>query len=286
MPRVILITNDSKHGQRVLDTIWRRGIVLDAVLFITGGMGMPAARGDGLSGRLARWPRSAAAAAKRALFFHRRRKAGYAARCARVMATGAMNSPRMLRHLRALAPDWILLGGGGIAAPEVIATACVGVLNAHPALLPWIRGTGVAGAALEHGVALGATLHAVDRGIDTGAVIERRLLRVAPEDTDLAALDLRCWELAAEMMADAVEAIVRRGEVPRGVPQPVRYPLFRWPSAEEMDRHVALAATGRAYELYRAWAPLCVDPARGLLPRDDFAGPETVTVRPVDERGR
>ena len=284
MPRIVLITNDSKHGQRVLDTVWKRGILLDAVLFITGSVGLPAARGGSFSGRLARWPRAAGAAVKRRIFFHRERKAGYAARCTRVMATGAINSRRMLRDLRALAPEWILLGGGGIVAPEVIATAGTGVLNAHPALLPWIRGTGVVGAALEHGVPLGATLHSVDRGIDTGAVIERRLLRVAVEDTDLATLELRCWELAAELMADAVEAIAR-GQVPAGAPQSMRYPLFRWPTAEEMDRHVALAAAGRAHELYRAWLPLCVDAERGVLPRGDFGAPATLDLPPAAARG-
>ncbi|HET7234596.1 MAG TPA: formyltransferase family protein [Longimicrobium sp.] len=281
MPRIVLITNDSKHGQRVLDTVWRRGITLDAVLFLTGSFGVPAARGVGLGGRLARWPRAAAGVLKRRLHFHRKRKPGYAERCARVIATGAMNSRELIRDLRRLAPDWIILGGGGILKPEVIDTARAGVLNAHPALLPWIRGCGTTGASLENGVALGATLHRVDRGIDTGEVIERRLLAVDEDATNLAELELACWELAAGMMADAVEGIVRRGEVPRGVPQMERYPLFRWPSEEAMQRHLALAAAGRAWALYDLWRPLCVDPARGILPSHDFEAPPSLILEPV-----
>ncbi|HEU4556481.1 MAG TPA: hypothetical protein VFS20_01485, partial [Longimicrobium sp.] len=139
----------------------------------------------------------------------------------------------------------------------------------------------ITGASLEHGVALGSTVHYVDKGIDTGAIIERRLLPVSPGDTNLADLELACFELAAEMMADTVEAIVR-GAVPRGVPQPARFRLFRAVDAETMRRHMALAAARRAHELYEAWRPLCIDAERGLLPADAFEPPPTVTLEPVN----
>lgn len=286
MPSVVLITNDNKHGQRLLQTVWQRGIMLDAVLYLTGGFGIPERRGVGMVGKLLRWPKWSALAVKRKLHFHRQRKALYAVRCQRVIATGGMNSRQLIRDLRALAPDWIILGGGGILDPEVIETARAGVLNVHPALLPWIRGCGITGASLEHGVALGSTLHYVDRGIDTGAIVERRLLPVSPGDRNLADLELACFELAAEMMADTVEAIVRRGEVPNAVRQPTRFPLFRFADAEAMRRHMALAAAGRAHELYEAWRPLCVDPERGLLPADAFDAPSTVDLPPVSTSTR
>lgn len=284
MARVVLITNDGNHGRRVLQAISRRGIVLDEVLYLTGSLGMPAPRGVGPAGRVLRWPRTAVLTLKRKVLFHRERKAKYAERCARVTDAGGMNGWLLLRRLRALAPDWIVLGGGGILRPEVIRTARLGVLNVHPALLPWIRGSGVTGASLEHGVALGATLHYVDPGIDTGAMIERRLIPVAPDDTDLARLELACLELAAEMMADAVEAIVRRGEVPAGAAQDARYPLFRWPNAAGRERLKSLAAAGRAHQLYEAWLPLCVEEARGLLPAAAFPAPSTLSLEPAASR--
>ena len=280
MPRVVLTTNDSLHGRCVLQAIWRRGIRLDAVLYITGDLGLPpAVRGAGMARRFLRWPRRFSRTAGRIVRFHTERRAKSAERCARVVATGAMNSRRLLRDLRALAPDWIVLGGGGILAPEVIAAANFGVLNVHPALLPYIRGCGVVGGSLEHGVALGATLHRVDPGIDTGAVVQRRLLHVGAEDNDLGALERRCGDLGAEMMADAVEAILR-GDAPAAVAQTVRYPLFRWPDAEGVRRQRALAADGRALELYEAWRPLCADGARGVLPAD-VEPPPVFTLSPA-----
>lgn len=281
MARIVLITHDGIHGQRVLQTVRDRGIVLDAVLYLTGSFGIPAQRGAGLGQRLLRWPRRIAGAARAKARFHGARKAKYQARCATVIDAGAINGPRLLRALASLAPDWILLGGGGIVSPEVIAAARCGVLNAHPALLPWIRGVGTVGASLQPGVALGATLHYVDAGIDTGALVQRRLVPVGPDDRRLGLLERACWELAAGMMADAVEGIVRRGEVPAGVAQDVRFPLFRRPDAAELERRRALAAAGRARELYEAWAPLCIDQERRILPAGPVHPPSVTTLEPV-----
>ncbi|HET6764517.1 MAG TPA: formyltransferase family protein [Longimicrobiaceae bacterium] len=281
MPVVVLITNDSMHGRRVLQSVWERGIVLDAVLFLTGSLGLPPARGTGFAGRLRRWPAAVATAVARRVRFATGRRRPYAERCGRVIATGGMNSGRLLRDLRRLRPDWIVLGGGGILSPQVIATARMGVLNAHPALLPWIRGCGTTGASLVHGVALGATVHRVDAGIDTGAIVRRRLLPVAPGDTHLGDLEQGCMRLASTMLADAVEAIVRRDDPQAGVPQPERYPLFRTAREAELREHFAIAASGRAHALYRAWLPLCPDPEDGILPSSPVAAPQGMEVRPA-----
>jgi folate-dependent phosphoribosylglycinamide formyltransferase PurN len=280
MTRIVLTTADSLHGQRVLQRIYERGILLDAVLMLTGTFGPPRAKGaETRARRLLRWPRAAASAARRKLRFARGRRASYATRCRQVIATGDMNSRRLRRDLRRLAPDFLVLGGGGILSPEIIETARVGVLNAHPALLPWVRGCGVVGHSLEQGIALGATVHLVDRGIDTGAVVARRLLAVPPGPASLAALELAADELAAEMMADVVEGIIRRGEIPRGVPQTERHPLYRWPPPAERPRHEALAASGRAHELFERWRPLCTDTARWTLPPESIEIPSTTLGR-------
>jgi folate-dependent phosphoribosylglycinamide formyltransferase PurN len=284
MPVVVLITNDSLHGRRVLQAVRDRGIVLDAVLYLTGSLGLPAARGLPLHQRLRRWPGAAVSGLARRLRFVRGRRAAYAERCARVIGTAAMNGPRLLRDLRALRPDWIILGGGGILAPEVIATARMGVLNAHPALLPWIRGCGTAPASLAHGVALGATVHRVDAGIDTGPIVQRRLLPVESADADLGGLEQGCQRLAAEMLADAVEGIVRRGEVPAGVAQPVKYPLFRLSQEPEMRERFATGAGGRAHALYVAWRALCNDPDAGILPASDVRPPPEMELHPAAGR--
>ncbi|MEO6525505.1 MAG: formyltransferase family protein [Gemmatimonadaceae bacterium] len=282
MTRVVLITNDSTYGQRVLHALSQRGVVLDAALVLTGSFGFPRPRGVGLVGRILRWPKWTAAAARRKVQFHRRRRAAYASCCARVIATDVMNGPGLLRHLRELAPEWIILGGGGILGREVIGTARAGVLNAHPALLPWIRGCGVTGASLDHGVALGATLHFVDVGIDTGPVVERRLLAVTADDTELAPLERACEELAAEMLVNVVEFLVRRGGVATGVAQTRRYPLFRWPGPDGRLRHRAAASAGRPHALYLEWRLLCTGTDSDVLPARLIDAPTTLTLESLE----
>ena len=44
MTRVVLTTADSLRGQRVLQRIYERGILLDAVLMLTGTFGPPRAK--------------------------------------------------------------------------------------------------------------------------------------------------------------------------------------------------------------------------------------------------
>jgi methionyl-tRNA formyltransferase len=183
-----------------------------------------------------------------------------------VILTGDMNSPGMLRDLRRLAPDYIVWGGGGILKPETIETAPCGVLNAHPALLPWVRGCGVVGHSVELGIPIGVTLHYIDKGIDTGSIIERRLLKITDKDTSLAALEAATDELSAEMMADAVQAIKEHGRAPTAVAQDLRRPLFRWPDEDSRKTQEACITAGRAVELFRSWSSLCRDANRLVLP--------------------
>ncbi len=267
-PRVVLITNDSRNGQRLADVMHRRGTPFDAVLLLTGGFGLPPSRSRGVLRRLLSWPRSVHSTIRRKVRFHRHRKGPYGQRSPRVIATGAMNGARLVRDLRALEPDFIVLGGGGILLPSVIGTARMGVLNAHPALLPWVRGTQVVGRSLEVGIPLGATVHLVDATIDTGPIVARRLVPVAEGPATLAALDEAAWTLAAEMMADVVEPIKRRGELPVGVAQAERFPLYGNPAAAERQGWEALAAAGRAGDLFRLWSPHCTEGERWVLPLD------------------
>ncbi|WP_211303969.1 formyltransferase family protein [Pseudosporangium ferrugineum] len=266
MTRIVMTTSAGHRGLLLLDRLHRRGIVLDAVLVLAGGLEPPPAR-PGESGlhRLARWPASAARSVRRRFRLYRRRRRWFEARCRRVIVTGYLNSRRLERDLRRLAPDYLVLGGGGVLRPHIIATAGSGVLNAHPALLPWVRGCGVVGYSLAAGVALGATVHLVDAGIDTGPVVARRLLPVPPGPCALADLEAAADEAAAELLVDVVEALVRRGERPAGTPHAERFPLHRL-AAADVDRpaHEALAAAGRAAELFDRWSPSAIDAAWAL----------------------
>ena len=58
------------------------------------------------------------------------------------------------------------------------------VVNVHPALLPAFPGAAAVEDALSAGVAeTGATVHLVDEGVDTGAVLRQEAVAVLPGDT-------------------------------------------------------------------------------------------------------
>lgn len=58
------------------------------------------------------------------------------------------------------------------------------ILNIHPSLLPAFPGRDAIGQALNYGVRIsGCTVHLVDEGVDTGAIIKQASVEVAEDDT-------------------------------------------------------------------------------------------------------
>lgn len=275
-PRIVFTTNDSLQGQRIFRDLVLRGVRVDAVLLLGGDLAPPRGRKMGLLRRLLRWPRSIAGALRDRWRIRREgRRAVYGRHCADVEVTGRMNSRSMQRALRRRHPDFLVLGGGGILDEETIAIARQGVLNAHPALLPWVRGNGGVGHSLALGVAVGATVHYVDRTIDTGPIVARRLLAVPAGPLELRRLEEDNANHTAALMAAVVEQVVRGESAPPGAPQAERHPLLRWPDAATRDQQDALARKGRAGELFAAWSALC--PGEDWLLPDGVTPPDSVT---------
>lgn len=95
-----------------------------------------------------------------------------------------------LDKLAELNPDLIVLAGFLVILPEqMIATYRDRIINIHPSLIPSFCGTGFYGLkvheeALKRGVKVtGATVHYVDEGTDTGAIIAQKAVEVLDGDT-------------------------------------------------------------------------------------------------------
>ena len=89
-----------------------------------------------------------------------------------------------------LAPDLIVLAGFLVKIPEeMVKQFSNRIVNIHPSLIPAFCGTGFYGlkvheAALERGVkVVGATVHFVDEGTDTGPIILQKAVEVENGDT-------------------------------------------------------------------------------------------------------
>lgn len=115
-------------------------------------------------------------------------------------------------------PELIVLGGTRIIKPPILGIPRRATLNAHPGLLPWLRGSASVGWALYKDFPQGATVHFIDPGIDTGDIIFREELSVYRHDT-YESLNARVAELAAQLMVRAMNAFIT-SDVPR-IPQPL-----------------------------------------------------------------
>lgn len=121
---------------------------------------------------------------------------------------------KFLEALDEMNPDLIVLAGFLVVIPpEMIAKYRNRIINIHPSLIPAFCGTGFYGlkvheAALERGVkVVGATVHFVDEGTDTGPIILQKAVEVEQGDTP-AVLQRRVMEQAEwKILPQAIDMI-------------------------------------------------------------------------------
>lgn len=105
-------------------------------------------------------------------------------------ATRAEFNDALLATVDGFEADLLVLAGFLVVIPEKMIEAYRNrIINIHPSLIPSFCGTGYYGlkvheAALEKGVkVVGATVHFVDEGTDTGAIILQKAVAVEKGDT-------------------------------------------------------------------------------------------------------
>lgn len=132
-------------------------------------------------------------------------------------------SQSMISYLDGLKVDLVVLAGYLVVLEESFIKAFRNrIINIHPSLIPAYCGKGFYGlkvheAALERGVKLvGATVHFVDEGTDTGPIIAQKAVEVRNGDT---AKDLqqRVMEEAEwQLLPEAIDLIANGGIVVDG----------------------------------------------------------------------
>ena len=124
-----------------------------------------------------------------------------------------------LDELQQLNPDLIVLAGFLVVIPEkVIRQYEHRMINIHPSLIPAFCGKGYYGlkvheAALKRGVkVVGATVHFVDEGTDTGPIIMQKAVRVYPSDTP-EVLQARVMEQAEHIILPKVVRLLVQDKI-------------------------------------------------------------------------
>jgi len=106
--------------------------------------------------------------------------------------------------------ELVVLGGYmQLLSPAFLARFPQRVINVHPALLPAFPGIGAVEQALAYGVKVfGVTVHFVDEGVDTGAIILQRAVDL-PEATAADAVRSALRPVEHELLCEAVRLIAR-----------------------------------------------------------------------------
>ncbi len=119
-----------------------------------------------------------------------------------IVGTG-FREPHSVELLESLDLDYVI----GVHFPyivpaEVLEIPRVGVVNLHPALLPYNRGWHTPSWAILEETPIGATLHFMDRTLDTGDIILQKELAIRPGDTGHS-LHSRLLDLEFEVFREA-----------------------------------------------------------------------------------
>jgi methionyl-tRNA formyltransferase len=150
----------------------------------------------------------------------------YAAYSANIHFVKSLNGSECVGMLKDLDPDLVVVAGAPILKREVLSTARLAALNAHPGLLPQYRGVDVIPWAVLRGDPVGVTVHQIDTGVDTGPIILQEQIPIQPNDR-IGTLRRKAEVLAGELMARAVSEAVRTGRI-EGRPQVgARKEIFR-----------------------------------------------------------
>lgn len=132
----------------------------------------------------------------------------------REISLGAINSVELELYLKDLKPDIIAVLGSSVISPRIITGATTAIINLHSGLSPYYRGTWGYGWPLvnEEPEYIGATVHHIDPGIDTGDIIYQTRPVLENHD-DLNAIFLKVISEGIELVVRAIGELASKGKI-------------------------------------------------------------------------
>jgi methionyl-tRNA formyltransferase len=127
---------------------------------------------------------------------------------------GEVNSEEFASFIGAVGPDIIAVLGSSVIKPGIISIPSVAMINLHSGLSPYYRGVWSYGWPIvnDEPECIGATVHHVNAGIDTGDIIYQTRPRLDESD-DLNTIFLKVIAEGIELVCDGIVLIQRAGRV-------------------------------------------------------------------------
>lgn len=104
---------------------------------------------------------------------------------AQVLRVGDVNAPEVVEHIRGWAPDLlVVVGWTRLIGEELLAVPTHGCVGFHASLLPANRGRAPVNWAIIRGEkSTGNTMMLLDAGVDSGLIVDQRVVAIGPDDT-------------------------------------------------------------------------------------------------------
>lgn len=130
-----------------------------------------------------------------------------------------VNAPETVAMLRELEPRVVVVAAfGAILRDPLLGLGPLGAVNLHASLLPAYRGVAPAPWSLIHGErTTGVTTMLMDAGVDTGPILEKRVVEIHPGETAGELLE-RLAEVGGGLLVDSLRGLDEGTLAP--VPQP------------------------------------------------------------------
>lgn len=101
-----------------------------------------------------------------------------------ILMGSQIKTPTFIEKIKSLNLDYLICVHFPYIIPEALLNSVkLGVLNLHPAYLPYNRGWHTPTWAIMDGTPYGATLHFMDKSLDTGDIVHQKSLEISPGDT-------------------------------------------------------------------------------------------------------
>ena len=121
-----------------------------------------------------------------------------------------IRTPEFLAEIKTYDPDLLVVAAYGRILPQPILDAAkLAPINVHASLLPRFRGAApIEGAILSGDAKTGVTLMRITAAMDSGPIILRRAIPIAPDDTQ-GSLKSKLAELGADALLEALDLYAR-----------------------------------------------------------------------------
>lgn len=102
----------------------------------------------------------------------------------KILRVGNINDEKVIQSINNCKPDLILVNGTGIIKKKLLQTCSCPIINTHTGITPLYRGVhgGYWALVNQDRKNCGVTVHLIDKGIDTGGIIEQRNIEINSSD--------------------------------------------------------------------------------------------------------